>query len=233
MFDAVQYHIARSARGLHRDLEVALERRLMLFLIADVAVLVFASLQVLLASDPRATLYPLVVVLPLVLLGIPALADSVGLERRAGCLELALTLPAPERYFLRRIARVVLVLAAQGVVVVLVTWLVNRRELPLVPVLLSALLAAVFVGCVVLLWASRLRSVTSVWFSSLATVGVFSSWLLENPVPPRSTVGQGQFFAEWTVSLEWATNAGQLAAASIAMFLWSRRWLRQTERLLW
>ena len=81
----------------------------------------------------RGDLYRYAFLLPSLLLALPALAGLVDLERRAGCLDLALSAPAAEAYFVRRAGAVCAVIAAQGFLVMLLGWLAHRPRLPAPP----------------------------------------------------------------------------------------------------
>ncbi|HYX26623.1 MAG TPA: hypothetical protein VFC23_20890, partial [Thermoanaerobaculia bacterium] len=74
-------------RSLHLSLDLLLGRRLLLFAALDAVALVLSALSMLLQSEGAAgDLYLSVFLAPAVLLGLPALAGMVDLERRAGCL---------------------------------------------------------------------------------------------------------------------------------------------------
>ena len=51
--------------------------------------------------------------LPVLLLGVPLMADAVAVERRSGTLDLALTSPGSRFYFERRVGAVVLLMIAR------------------------------------------------------------------------------------------------------------------------
>jgi len=64
---------------------------------------------------------------PSLALGLPALAGMVDQERRAGCLDLALSAPAAEAYFVRRAAAVCAVIAVQGYLVMILGWFIQKH----------------------------------------------------------------------------------------------------------
>ena len=108
-------------RSLRLTLELLLGRRLLLFAILDLVVLGTGLLSMLLAPEGGAdSPYFNIFLIPSLFLGLPALAGMVDVERRAGCLDLALSAPAAEIYFVRRAAAVGSVMAFQGALVVLV-----------------------------------------------------------------------------------------------------------------
>ena len=106
-------------RSFRLSLGLLLGRRLLLFAVIDVVVVGWLVLAMLLESDGDAArdLYRYAFLVPSLILGLPALAGMVDLERRAGCLDLALSAPAAEAYFVRRAGAVCAVVAAQGVIV--------------------------------------------------------------------------------------------------------------------
>jgi hypothetical protein len=85
-------------RALRRTLDLLLGKRLKLFAAADVIILLWTLLLMMLGEgDEPQAVYRQVVLVPLLILGLPALAGLVEVERRAGCLDLALSAPARRR----------------------------------------------------------------------------------------------------------------------------------------
>jgi RND family efflux transporter MFP subunit len=125
-------------RGLLRSFRLSLRfllgRRLGLFLAVDALVLGRALWAMLLSSSGDSIqVYRFLFLLPSLALALPALAGIVDLERRAGCLDLALSAPGAEAYFVRRAGAVAALAAVQGWLLLLRGWLAFDRSFPLLP----------------------------------------------------------------------------------------------------
>src|SRR5262249_51807497 len=143
-----------------------------------------ALLAVLLGEgDEPGAMWSGVVLPPLLLLGLPALSGVVDLERRAGCLDLALAAPAVEAYFVRRTAAVCAVRCAQGSLLMLADWLHESASFPLLSVVLQAAVVSLFLGAASLFWAVRLKTAGAVWLATMATLAALGRWFFFNPVP--------------------------------------------------
>ena len=95
-------------------------------------------LTMLLESEARpAEVYTYVFLIPSLILALPAMAGMVDLERQAGCLDLALSAPSAEAYFVRRAAAVCLLAALQGGLIMLVCWLYFGFSFPILAALLE------------------------------------------------------------------------------------------------
>lgn len=213
-------------------LELLLGRRLVLFLIADLGLIGLSLLNLLLETEADAReVYGLVVTLSF-LFGPFALAPLVDVERRAGCLDLALASPSAEGYFVRRAGAVCALLCLQGWLLMLVPWAFATRKFPLPVVLLQIALASVFLGAVALFWAVRLGSAGAVWLATVATVAALGRWFFANPIPDRL----GGVYNAWTLGAEetlaWLPSAAVLASSSLVFFLYARRRLRRPETLI-
>jgi hypothetical protein len=227
--------VRRWLRTLRLTLELLLGRRLLLFLLFDLFLLGEALLSMLLNTEGDAmALYPAVVLVPSLLLGPFALAGLVELERRAGCLDLALSAPSAEGYFLRRVGSVCAFLCAQGWLVMLVAWAATTtgRRFPLLPVLAQIALVSAFLGAVALFWAVRLSSAGAVWLASVATVAALGRWFFNNPVPDRLFGSYNAWIFGADEALAWLPAVGVLAASSLVFFLYARRRLRRPESLI-
>lgn len=225
----------RWLRTLRLTLELLLGRRLLLFLVVDLVLLLKAFLSMLLSTEANpADLYAGVVLVPFLALGPFALAGLVELERRAGCLDLALSSPSSEGYFLRRAGSVCAFLCAQGWLVMLLTWALTTtgRRFPLLPVLAQIALVSAFLGAVSLFWAVRLASAGAVWLASAATVALLSRWFFNNPLPDRLFGSYNAWIFGTDEALAWLPAAGVLAASSLVLFLYARRRLRRPESLI-
>lgn len=222
-------NVLRSGR---LTLELLLGRRLVLFLIADLGLIGLALMNLLLETDADAQeVYGGIVMLTL-LFGPFALAGLVDVERRAGCLDLALASPSAESYFLRRAGSVCALLCLQGWLLILLVWLFTARKFPLPVVFLQIALVAAFLGAVALFWAVRLGSAGAVWLATVATVAALGRWFFANPIPDRL----GGVYNAWTLgadeTLAWLPSAAVLASSSLVFFLYARRRLRRPETLI-
>ena len=219
-------------RALRLTLELLLGRRLLLFALLDLAVVLAGLLSMLLEGENADSPYLWMFLFPSLALGLPALAGMVDVERRAGCLDLALSAPAAELYFLRRAAAVGGLLAFQGTLVMLLAWIVGGRSFPLLSPLLSVLVASAFLAAVVLFWAVHLTSAGAVWLGSAGTAAVFSGALLRDPIPPRFGTVYGAFLPGLEAALPWASSLAVLALGAVLFFLYARRRLRRPELLI-
>lgn len=224
--------LRNALRAGRLTLELLLGRRLLLFLIADLGLIGLALLNLLLETDADArAIYGGVVVLSL-LFGPFALAALLDVERRAGCLDLALASPSAEGYFLRRAGAVCVLLCLQGWLLMFLTWLFTTRKFPLAVVFLQLALVSAFLGAVALFWAVRLGSAGAVWLASVATVAALGRWFFANPIPDRL----GGVYNAWTLgvdeTLAWLPSVAVLVSSSLVFFLYARRRLRRPETLI-
>ena len=213
-------------------LELQLGSRMLLFAVVDLALLGSSLFTALAEGGEPASVYLGVVILPLLLLGVPALANVVALERSAGSLDLALSVPGTERYFLRRSAAVCGLMTAQAWACLLVLWLAEGFSFPLLPPLLQSAALAALLAAVVLFWAVRVQTAGGVWFATLVTVALLGRWFFANPIPLRGAAAPHPFFGETTESLPWAGGMAVLLLGAAFFFLHARRRLRRPERML-
>lgn len=215
------------------SLELTLGRRLVHLAVVDAFLLLAQLLGVLAEGRGGAGIYSGVVLMPLLLLGVPALAGMVALERQAGSLDLALATPSVEGYFLRRAAAVVAVMVAQSLLLLLPLWLLGRSVFPLWTVLLQVLAVNALLAAVVLFWAVRLRTAGAVWGASIVTLLLLGPWLFYNPVPADPAWSEGGWYLPSAEeSVDWLLSFSVLAAAAVLFFLYARRRLRRPETLL-
>jgi hypothetical protein len=220
-------------RSFRLSLALLLGRRLLLFAVIDVVVVGWLVLSMFLETDGVARdLYLYAFLLPSLILALPALAGMVDLERRAGCLDLALSAPAAEAYFVRRAGAVCAAIAAQGIVVMILGWLLMEHSFPLIPPLVQIVVISLFLGAVSLFWAVRLRTSGGVWLASAVTVGGLSPWFFSNPIPPRFGAVYGPLLSGADESLAWLGSLAVLAAGAALFYLYARRRLRRPERML-
>lgn len=218
-------------RAARLSLSLLAGRRLWLFAAADAVALVWGLLTALVAGGEPAAVYRGVVLLPLVLLALPLAGDALAVERRAGCLEVALAAPRAEVYFLRRVAAVAGVATAQGWAVMGLLWLVDR-SFPLLSVLAQVALVTAFAVAAALFWAVRLRTAGGVWLASLASVAVAGRWFFFDPIPQRLFSESGRWLPVGWDAARWAGAAAVLAGGAVLFTLYARRRLRRPELLL-
>lgn len=220
-------------RSAHLSLSLLLGRRLVLFAVIDLLVVGYLVLQMLLESEADAgALYSYAFLLPSLLLALPALAGLVDLERRAGCLDLALSAPAAEAYFIRRAGAVCAVIAVQGYLVMILGWFLNAFGFPLLAPLIQILAVSLFLATVSLFWAVRLRTSGAVWLASAVTVAAMSPWFFTNPIPDRLKAHYGRFLPGAEESLPWLRSLAILGVGAALFYLYARRRLRRPERML-
>lgn len=220
-------------RSLHLSLELLLGRRLVLFAAIDLLVVGMSVLMMLLESNGDAgEIYRSVFLFPALVLALPALSGLVDLERRAGCLDLALSAPSAEGYFVRRAAAVCAVVALQGELILLFGWVLWDFSFPLLPVVLQVLAASVFLGTVALFWAVRLRTSGAVWLASAVTVGLMAKWFFFNPASQEFGTLYGSFLPRAEDTLPWLRSFAVLTGGSALFFLYARRRLRRPELMI-
>jgi len=214
---------------LRLSIELLLERRLFALIIVDVLVLLQALVIALVTDGEPSSIYMGVVVLPFVLLGVPILANAVAIERRAGSLESVLVSPTAHTYFLRRYASFCGLMALQGLIVMTLVWLIPSRPFPLPFVLVQTLLVAALLGTVSMFWGVYLKSSGAVILASFVTLLALAPWFLDDPMPVQPA---GRFFPGWRDLTEWLQTNAVLALAALLFYLYARRRMLQTEKLL-
>ncbi|MES1243319.1 MAG: hypothetical protein ABUT39_17030 [Acidobacteriota bacterium] len=225
--------IRPALRSLRTTLDLLLGKRLRLFAVADAMIVAWTFLGMLIdAGDEPQAMYRQVVLVPMLILGLPALAGLVEVERRAGCLDLALSSPAVERYFLRRAFAVSLVMTLQGWLLMLVTWLREERSFPLVSCLAQVAIVSLFLGALALFWAVRLKTAGGVWIASIATALALQRWFFHNPVPDRHFGVHAALFPREEALIDWSASVAVLGSATVLLYFYARRRLRRPETMI-
>ncbi len=211
--------------------QLLLDRRLWLYLIGDALFLfigLLEAIEVMGGADWLDQLYPRTVVMPMLVLGLPAMSGVLALERRAGSLDLALAVPSTERYFLRRMAPVWAVMTVQGwIVLALIAggWDLLRA-------LYQCTVTSTLLAALVLFWAVRLKTSGAVLAASAVTVGLLTPWIFYSPALPLSE-GLGQEFLGIRLELlAWGWKAAVETLAAVILFLYARERLRRPESML-
>jgi hypothetical protein len=223
----------RSAlRSLKLSLELLLGRRLWLFAGIDALVILSAILGMLLGDGGTpVSIYNWVILMPFLVLGLPALSGIVEVERRAGCLDLALSTPGAVRYFVRRAAAVCGFMTAQGWLLAVLDWLYEGRKLPLLAVLSQIAAATLLLGALALFWAVRLKTAGAVWLASMVTLALLRPWFFRNPIPAY-TEQFGSWLPGRDESVPWLASLAVLGLATTLLSLYARRRLRRPESML-
>ncbi len=211
--------------------QLLLERRWTLYLVGDAFFLFAGLLEAIDAmggSDWIDRIYPRIVVMPMLVLGLPAMSSVLALERRAGSLDLALAVPSTERYFLRRIMPVSCFMVLQGWLVLLLAatgW--NLLRALFQSAVLSALLTAI-----VLFWAVRLRTSGAVLVASAITAGLLNPWIFFSPATGAAVGLPEEFWGLPVPVIQWMWKAAMQALAAMIFFLYARARLRRPEAML-
>lgn len=210
--------------------ELLMEKRLWIFLGID-ALLVFSGLiDAMIGGGGSAEIFRRTALWPSLLLGLPAAAGVVALERRAGSLDLALAVPSTERYFRRRLVPLHGGLLLQSWILVGLAHLEATSESrgEGLRVLYQCLELQVVLACIVLFWATRLEGAGAVLLSSLGTVALLFPWLTRSP----DVLGTWSLLGPYKLLLEWLVEAFFLAIAAALFYLYARVRMRRPEALL-
>lgn len=221
--------------------ELLLERRIYLFLIADACLLLMGLFVSLESGVEVREIYRAMVAFPTILFGVPILAGTVALERRAGSLDLALAVPSTEAYFLRRVLPVCgffvvqgwilphLLLVLSGLWSKVVSSSVQRETLLMLH--LHTVVLASLLGAVSLYWGTRLRSAGGVMVASGLSLAALFRWIV-NPLE-KGPLGMGH---RWLgVPVHVLANVWSLlvlGAATVIFYLYARERLRRPETML-
>lgn len=212
---------ARTFLSLH----LLLQRRAALVLAAD-GLFVLGVLVVALLEGEWSGFW-IGVVAPYVVVAGPLLADGLALERRAGCLDLALSSPGSSFYFERRALVLGGVVFLQGLLLIVFARLFVQEFL-LAPAILRAVTADAFMLSAVLFWTTRLQTAGAVSVASVATAVLFAPWLGAFPIH-KDYVGlvesPSALLAAFAPDLV-------LGAASLVLYAYARRRLARPESLL-
>ena len=211
--------------------DLLLERRLWLYVIGDFFLLFLGVLQAIgsmKGDDWLEKLYPQLVIMPNLILGLPALASVVALERRVGSLDLALAVPSTQRYFIRRVAPVCAVLMVQSWIVLALAadgWELLRA-------VIQGSVLTLFLGALALFWASRLKTSGAVLAASLVSVAAMSRWIFTNPVTTPTLGVPADLFGITLPNLAWCWDVTVMLLATTILYLYARERLRHPEAML-
>lgn len=194
----------------------------------DLFVLMTAAIGAFESSEWLWQMFVPVVLMPMLILGLPVVSDSVALELRAGSLDLALTSPGAEGYFERRIFSFCGLLIIQGCLIIVAIRFAQGNFL-LFPAIVHVLVSGFVIGATALFWATRLRAPGSVLFASSATLLALSKWLFTSPVHQAEGLFPFLFSRD---ALPWLRDEAVLLAVGIVLLLYARRRLSRPEQLL-
>jgi len=206
---------------------VQMGQRLLLLLAADALLVVQGVFTALLGGGEPDDFYLFVALVPLLLLTPAALSDLVALERRAGTLDLTLSLGSRETLLLLRAGVPALLIGLQAGLVMIFVWWTEPQSVPLVGVLLQLFAVACLLAAASLFAALYVPAAGGAWLTTLGIVAVLAPWSLFNPVPPRlSHAGP-----------HWIADGGPhalavLTGATLLAIAYSLRRLRRPEVLL-
>jgi len=214
-------------------LELLLDRRLWLFVIADAVLYLNGLFIALVGTGEMMTIYYRTFLVPCLLLELPVLAGTVALERRAGSLDLALAVPSTERYFARRVVPVCGFFFVQGWLALIPGWLLlgERGGWDLVRAMLQSLVISVLLGTVALFWAVRLKTSGGVFMASLITTFCLLPWILSTPFLSRAQDWNRLAGSRQGV-LIWIWSMTVLTLSAVIFYLYARERLRRPETML-
>lgn len=225
-------------RRVALDLRLLLGGKLLLLPALDILLVLSAFFDVMSQGGGLNLVYFRVVVIPALVLGVPALSSVLALERRAGSLDLALAVPSTVRFFLRRASSVIAVLGAQSLTLLLLAYIERAESLAsaltadvvdLARALAQTGAVLLLLPAVVLFWSVRVRSAGAVMVASAATLLALMPWMSRPPVPEPS-IDKLLGVPVWILS--WGLDFSILVAAILVFGLYARERLRRPERLL-
>ena len=205
-----------------------LERRAGMVLMVDGLFLFFALFMALSGSGSAKDFYPTLVLLPSLVLGVPVMAETVVVERRAGTLDLALSSPGASFYFHRRVAAFAVLLIAQDWLTIVLTRLFVE-PFPLSGPLIQAVSLTFFLAAAVLNWSARLKSPGAVMLATYATVIAFAPWTFSNPIHPPAAFRGTMTAVE---IIDWFKQNLVLVMGGIVFLMYAVRRLSVPEKVI-
>lgn len=167
--------------------------------------------------------------LPMLVLGVPLMADAVAVERRSGTLDLALTSPGVRFYFERRVGVVALLMILQGWLVILLARALTPN-FPLSGPLVQVVFVVAFLTTTTLNWTLRLKSPVGVVFATYGTCLIFLPWLFSNPIHPPTEMPEGVMnLGDY---IDYAQQNFVLAVAAAVFYLYAQQRLARPESII-
>ncbi len=167
--------------------------------------------------------------LPILVLGVPLMADAVAVERRSGTLDLALTSPGVRFYFERRVGVVALLMVLQGWLVILLARAL-APNFPLSGPLVQVVFVVAFLTTATLNWTLRLKSPVGVVFATYGTCLLFLPWFFSNPIHPPTEMPEGVMnLGDY---IDYAQQNFVLAVAAAVFYLYAQQRLARPESII-
>jgi hypothetical protein len=167
--------------------------------------------------------------LPILVLGVPMMADAVAVERRSGTLDLALTSPGVRFYFERRVAVVAALMIVQGWLVIFLATALTPN-FPVAWPLLQVVFVVAFLTAATLNWTLRLKGAVGVVFATYATCLAFAPWLFSNPIHPPTEMPEGRMTLGHYI--DFAQQNLVLAVAAAVFYLYAQQRLARPESII-
>lgn len=221
-------HLQTVAARAMLDLRLLTERRSVLILVTDAVLLFGGSIALLIDWTGAEGAWPLLVLGPMLLLGVPTLGECVELERRAGTLDLAMSSPGAALYFHRRVAALGVAMFVQSALVVLLVRFAVEPFAVTGPLLQALASCALVSGCT-LYWALRVKGAGAPAFATYATVLVLAPWFFGNPIHPYSQGRGGMTLYQMAVV---GARIAIIAAAAVLFVAYANRRLRAPGRVV-
>ncbi|MCM2315864.1 MAG: hypothetical protein NDJ92_12025 [Thermoanaerobaculia bacterium] len=221
LLDRVRHEIRATAMSVN----LMLERRAWKFVIIDALVVLQAAI-VAFAGEGEEFFGPSVL-LPLVILGVPIMADAIALERRAGTLDLALSSPGSRIYFERRVFGFCAAMLVQAILIVVTFRFVLKFHL--LPPLVASVASCAFLGALVLFWSTRLTSTGGVTFATYLSCFGISPWLFANPVYRWDDISGPITALE---AFAFARQTAVIALTTVVLYLYAARRLSRPEEVI-
>lgn len=226
------------------DLALLLDRRLILFLLVDGFVTLVGLFDALTNGGKVEVVYASSVLMPSLVFGVPAMASVIALERQAGSLDLALSVPLTERFFRRRLLSVSVLLIGQGWLLLLLNYFETAgglwpaiSQLPesgplLARALLQTVLVNLFLAALILFWAVRLESTAAVMLATVVSLYGFFSWLSVSPKILAEVGEPERFLGIPSPYFAWCWQIAVVSLATTILYLYARYRLRRPETIL-
>ncbi len=222
----IRESLLHQLRSTAMSVDLLLERRAWKFIILDAILLLQVAIAAFMGASDEG-FFAMAVVLPLLILGVPLLADAVALERRAGTLDLALSSPQARFYFERRVFGLCLVMVLQGWLIVFAFRL--NAAFHLWPPMIATVAVCALLGSAILFWATRLTSSGGVIFATLVTGLALWKWLSASPVFRFDDATGSITLVEL---LAFARQTAVVSIAAIILYLYAARRLANPEEII-
>jgi len=220
--------IAAFVRSTLMSVNLLMGRGAWKYAVVDSLIIIYCLVAALFSIETSVeAVFKTAVLLPILVIGVPLMSNSVDLERSAGTLDIALTSRGARHYFERRVGGVIAILFVQSsLIVLLLRTLIGFH---LAPAIGQALTVNLFMAATALLWCVLLRSAGAVMLATWLTSLVFVRWLSSNPVFRFDDVTGPMDRTEF---LTWTGNNVILLLASVIFYMYAIRKLSRPEEIL-